>query len=65
MIIISTSLNVPGQPSSPFLEEAWLPFRNCEMDCSPGLPLGRLARVTNIMMDTNFFQSFFKIVVRF
>ena len=32
MIIISTSLNVRGQPSPRFHVEAWLPFRNCEMD---------------------------------
>ena len=32
MIIISTSLTVPGQPSPRFHVEAWLPFRNCEMD---------------------------------
>ena len=32
MIIISTSLTVPGQPSPWFRVEAWLPFRNCEMD---------------------------------
>ena len=32
MIIISTSLTVPGQPSHRFHVEAWLPFRNSEMD---------------------------------
>ena len=32
MIIISTSLTVPTQPSPRFHVEAWLPFRNCEMD---------------------------------
>ena len=32
MIIISTSLTVPAQPSRRFHVEAWLPFRNCEMD---------------------------------
>ena len=31
-INISTSLTVPGQPSPRFHVEAWLPFRNCEMD---------------------------------
>ena len=32
MSIISTSLTVLGQPSPQFHVEAWLPFRNCEMD---------------------------------
>ena len=32
MIIISTSLTVPTQPSPRFHVEAWLPFRNREMD---------------------------------
>ena len=32
MIIISTSLTVPGQPSLRFHVEAWLPFSNREMD---------------------------------
>ena len=32
MSIISTSLTVPGQPSPRFQVEAWLPYRNCEMD---------------------------------
>ena len=32
MIIISTSLTVPGQPSPRFHVEAWLCFRNREMD---------------------------------
>ena len=32
VIIISTSLTVPGQPSPRFHVEVWLPFRNCEMD---------------------------------
>ena len=32
MIIISTSLTVPGQHSPQFHVEAWLPFRNREMD---------------------------------
>ena len=32
MIIISTSLIVPTQPSPRFHVEAWLPFRNREMD---------------------------------
>ena len=32
MIIISTSLAVPTQPSPRFHVEAWLPFRNREMD---------------------------------
>ena len=32
MIINSSSLTVPGQPSPWFHAEAWLPFRNCEMD---------------------------------
>ena len=37
MIIISTSLTVRGQSSSRFHVEAWLPFRNCEMDyCNLG-----------------------------
>ena len=34
MIIISTSLTVPTQPSPRFHTEAWLPFRNREMDYS-------------------------------
>ena len=34
MIIISISLTVPAQPSPRFHVEAWLPFRNCEMDYS-------------------------------
>ena len=34
MIIISTSLTVPTQPSPRFHVEAWLPFRNREMDYS-------------------------------
>ena len=34
MIIISTSLTVPTQPSPRFHIEAWLPFRNREMDYS-------------------------------
>ena len=32
MIIISTSLTVPTQPSPRFHVEAWLPFKNREMD---------------------------------
>ena len=32
MIVISTSLTVRGEPSPPFHVEAWLPFRNYEMD---------------------------------
>ena len=32
MIIFSTSLTVPEQPSPWFHVEAWLPFRNREMD---------------------------------
>ena len=32
MSVISTSLTVPGQPSPRFHGEAWLPFRNREMD---------------------------------
>ena len=32
MIIISTSLTVPDQPSPRFNVEAWLPFRSCEID---------------------------------
>ena len=32
MIVISTSLTVPTQPLPRFHVEAWLPFRNCEMD---------------------------------
>ena len=32
--IISTSLTVPAQPPPRFLVEAWLPFRNREMDYS-------------------------------
>ena len=32
MIMISTSLTVPTQPSPRFHVEAWLPFRNCEKD---------------------------------
>ena len=32
MIIISTSLTVPTQPSPRFHVEAWLAFRNREMD---------------------------------
>ena len=32
MIIISTSLTVPTQPSPRFHVEACLPFRNCEKD---------------------------------
>ena len=37
MIIISTSLSVPTQPSPRFHVEAWLRFRNCEKDYSPYL----------------------------
>ena len=33
MSVSSTSLIVPGKPLPRFHEEAWLPFRNCEMDC--------------------------------
>ena len=32
MIVISTSLTVRGQPSPRFRVEAWLPFRNRELD---------------------------------
>ena len=32
MSIISTSLTMRGQPSPRFHVEAWLAFRNCEMD---------------------------------
>ena len=32
MIIISTSLTVPTQPSPRFHVETWSPFKNCEMD---------------------------------
>ena len=32
MFIICTSLTVRTQPSPRFHAEAWLPFRNCEMD---------------------------------
>ena len=35
MIIISTSLTVTAHPSPRFHIEAWLPFRNCEMDYWP------------------------------
>ena len=35
MIIISTSLTVPTQPSPRFNVEACLPFRNCEKDYWP------------------------------
>ena len=38
MIIISTSLTVPTQPSPRFHVEAWLPFRNCEKTPSKELP---------------------------
>ena len=34
MIIISTSLTVRGQPSPRSRVEAWLPFRNRELDYS-------------------------------
>ena len=34
MIIISTPLTAPTQPSPRFHAEAWLPFRNREMDYS-------------------------------
>ena len=34
VIIISTLLTVRGQPSPQFHVEAWLPFRNREMDYS-------------------------------
>ena len=34
MIVIFTSLAVQGHPSPWFHVEAWLPFRNCEMDYS-------------------------------
>ena len=37
MIIISTSLTVPTQPSPRFHVEAWLPFRNREMDYFTGV----------------------------
>ena len=33
MIIISTSLTVPGRPSPQFYVEARLPFRNREIGC--------------------------------
>ena len=36
MSIISTSLTVPGQPSPRFHVEAWLPFRNHEVDYIEG-----------------------------
>ena len=32
MIIISTSLTVPTQPSPRFHVEAWLPFRNRDLN---------------------------------
>ena len=35
MIIVSTSLTVPTQPSPRYHVEAWLPFRNREMDYCP------------------------------
>ena len=35
MSIISTFLTVPGQTSPRFHVEAWLPFRNCEMEYWP------------------------------
>ena len=38
MIIISTSLTVPTQPSPRFHVEAWLPFRNREMYYCVNLP---------------------------
>ena len=43
MIIIFTSLTVPGQPSPRFHVEAWLPFGNCEMDycCLLGRDMSR------------------------
>ena len=34
MSIISTPLTVPGQPKLQFHVEAWLPFRNRELDYS-------------------------------
>ena len=41
MIIISTSLTVPTQPSPRFHVEAWLPFRNREMDYFGARKTGR------------------------
>ena len=40
IMIISTSLPVPGQPSPRFYLEAWLPFRNCEMDYYHWIKIG-------------------------
>ena len=52
MIIISTSLTVPAQPSPRFHVEAWLPFRNREMDyCSVKTKVGMLMKRNVSMPD--------------
>ena len=43
MIIISTSLTVPTQPSPRFLVEAWFPLRNCEKNYCCLLTLPKFA----------------------
>ena len=45
MIIISTSLTVPTQPSPRFHVEAWLPFRNCEKDYSGSICIKAMCMV--------------------
>ena len=61
MSTISTSLTVPGKPSSRFHVEAWLPFRNCEIDYYwPA----ELLNSHTLGLDTNF-RIFFEIFRRF
>ena len=46
MVIMPTSLTVPGLPSPRFHVEAWLPFRNREMDYYMiSMPFVRVVRV--------------------
>ena len=48
MSTASTSLTVPGQPLPRFCVEAWLPFRNREMDYCPDYGSHVLPVVWNI-----------------
>ena len=52
MIITSTSLTVPGQPSPRFNVEAWLAFKNCEMDYCAILAFAKIHFLLQIILIT-------------
>ena len=55
---ISTSLTVPGQPSPRFHVEAWLPFRNREMELFFNVNLALNTHVTLRIEHTCFSRIF-------